>query len=310
MKKTFSHAVLLRLIKARDITLLLHLPKSGGTTIKEWFRADTSFYSLDAESLKSPDPRFCVGCGTFCDRLESSRLKLQLLIDSPEPAPRVFIDFGHVSISEVCDFVEQLRATNLAEVGLHGNLPRLKLLLPYRSQTARLLSYFRHYWDRALVPASCSGIQESHKLRNKLQVMNDSEHYRMPDGQINSKLWLEAFIKFGIGQAPFQNSQIFRLGDLHRFYRLSLFPVVFRTEDIDEVFFGASGSIPPRENVSEKFPEVERALSKISHKVRWHNFKDDVKNLGTALTVFILTFRSKLPKGFTSYGIHFDKNEA
>jgi hypothetical protein len=182
-------------------------------------------------------------------------------------------------------------------------------LLPYRSQTARFVSYFRHYWDRALVPVSSSGIEGLHKLKNKLQIRNDSEHYRTPDGKINSKLWLEAFIKFGVGQASFRNTQFFKIGDLVRLCRLRLFPVAFRTEHIDQVSFKALGTMPVRKNVSKKFPEVERALIDIKYSVRWFNLKEIFKNPGTAITVFILTFRSKLPLRYFNYFIRFDKNK-
>ena len=309
MEKKFSREALLRIMEAQNITLLIHLPKSGGTTIKEWYRRNSSFYSLDADSLKTYYPEICVGCGTFCDRVESSRSRLQLLTDSLEPIPRIFIDFGHVSMSEVCSFVEQLREIALADSSFRSNLPRIQLLLPYRSETARFVSYFRHYWDRALVPVSSSGIEGLHKLKNKAQIRNDSEHYRTPDGKINSKLWLEAFIKFGVGQASFRNTQFFRLGDLVRLYRLRLFPVAFRTEHIDQVFFKALGTAPVRKNVSEKFPEVERALIDMKYSVCWFNLKEIFKNPGTAITFFILTFRSKLPLRYFNYLIHFDKNE-
>lgn len=246
-----------RLIKAApSSTLILHMPKTGGSSLQRFVRESPSFQYLVLPMSNLPRDVCECGATSPCadqERREAIRSSATREVSNQQ----MLLQLTHENYGAV-DWVRS--ATRMTS----ESLPVLVLVRPRR---VRLRSMFTDYWTQV---ATAMGeldddhkSPKSHRKRQLKKYVEDAVHYRKVDGSIDGVAWFTSFARYGPG-VVFSLDEVFG-GDATRLQREleSGALIALPTSKIDEFIEGISGlPAPPRIRISRTGhdPAVEAAL--------------------------------------------------
>lgn len=236
-------------------TLILHMPKTGGSTLNRFVGQSPSLGYL---ALPLSDvPRGACECGaTSACTDHRKRAAIRTGDHGRSSDLPLMVKFNHESYGAV-DWVRS--ATRM-------RAESLPVLLMVRPRRVRLKSMFTDYWTQVATgmgELDDYGSTTPHRQRQLKKYLDDAPHYRVADGSIDGMAWFESFSRYGPG-VVFSLDEVFG-GDVTRMQREleSGSLIALQTSKIDEFIGGISGlPAPPRIRLSRTAhdPAVEAAL--------------------------------------------------
>jgi len=240
---------------APSTTLLLHMPKTGGSSLALALRT-SPFITAEFLPLNSV-PRNACECGVTSWCVDHHRrAAIRARGDDPTSDRPLVVKFSHESYG-AADWVRQTARRD----GLS-----LPVVLPVRPRHARLRSAFTDYWTQiALATGQLTDRTPTPHVRRVLAMLKaDSVHYRTAEGPIDGVGWFRSFARYGPG-VVFSLDEAFD-GDPARLQReldsgaLRLVPTSSMDAFITE-FTGLVSSPRRRTSLLAKDPAVEAALA-------------------------------------------------
>ena len=262
---------------AIDPFLFLHLPKSGGTTIKgrlerlpDWNTAKFPHYTQRVGQLCTCNDPECTFAQDYFDALA-------------QLTPRV-VRGKKLVVTNVHATYEQTRWLSRA-VAPRG-VTALPILTTVRPARDRVVSMFRDYWDKYFTAVLARdgkldlsiddpAIQKTfHGDAVRRKAVIDSQRFLPEEGRIDGRLWFESFNP-GRG-FPFWLTEVFdspeQLADAMDSGALRVVPI----HRLDDALVELTSQPPVRYRVShERVPEVEAALEEAADIVDRLSSQDD-----------------------------------
>lgn len=230
---------------ATDSTILLHVPKTGGTTVGHAIAGSPGWKSIWIG--REPSGKF--------DAKPERRFKPKA------GATRVLIRLTHYDYTDARDLQDFL----LNEIGCLS-----EIIMPVRPAAERLQSAFRYYWTKVRqgLEVQKGAPASDWKAKITLGYLEDSRHYRKADGSVDAAAWFSAFEKYGPG-VPFFFSDFFSsLDELHNAAEnRNLTPV--RVNEINQFLHGRGFEGFQRRNTSKPLDPIRtnKALASVRPEV-------------------------------------------
>ena len=261
-----------------SLTLFMHIPKTGGSTISSSLRK-SDFHKVlwlpNWEHLRN-----CTCGDKACRRALNRFEKLELIANQENGGKSIYVNSGgHLAYETVKQYTDLLGITSR-----WGSV--MTLVRPAKN---RIVSMFRDYWtqvqlakDIALAekvhhlapdPEDPPHIQlgdalsgdwkpSQHILNTQRNYLEDSLHYCDSEGNINGPAWFRAFGEFG-GGVPFFMDDVFqgRFRTFRRLVRSKRLRVV-STKNVDALTAELTGEVQPRRRTSLPItPAIDKAIS-------------------------------------------------